>query len=197
MWARTLHPRTKPGLLELEVTAGAGNERNRPIRRAYPIPSANSVRISLLSGQLPPPSGSRKDLTTHLHVVPNTSARPHGVLLNYLGTFFTYDVTPDRRCLALSLGRAVEIGLAYDEVEIKLRPTVSLSWCLGFAEAVTLGSNIVLSHLRLPQSGGPGTRIYIFQEEGSPVTPPGSGFPLRRLSRLVGLRWRYSKPPRV
>jgi hypothetical protein len=45
------------------------------------------------------------------------------------------------------------------------------------------------------QPGGPGTRIYIPQEQGSPVTPPGTGFPFRRLLRLAGLRWRYSNPP--
>jgi hypothetical protein len=47
---------------------------------------------------------------------------------------------------------------------------------------VTLGSktprthdHILLSHLRLRQHGGPGTRIYILQEQGDPVTPPGTG----------------------
>jgi hypothetical protein len=34
----------------------------------------------------------------------------------------------------------------------------------------------LLSHLRLPQPGGPGSRIYIPQEQGSPVIPPGTGF---------------------
>jgi hypothetical protein len=29
----------------------------------------------------------------------------------------------------------------------------------------------------------------------APVIPPGTGFPFRRLLRLVGLRWRYSNPP--
>jgi hypothetical protein len=42
---------------------------------------------------------------------------------------------------------------------------------------------------RLPQSGGPGSRIYIPQ-----VTPPVAGLPFRRLVRLAGLRWRYSIP---
>jgi hypothetical protein len=52
-----------------------------------------------------------------------------------------------------------------------------------------------LSDSRLPQPGGPGPRIYIPQEEGGPVIPPGIGFPFRRLLRLAGLRWRYSYPP--
>jgi hypothetical protein len=64
---------------------------------------------------------------------------------------------------------------------------------LGLARAVTLGSksrrthdHILLSHLRLPQPGGPGSRIYIPQEQGGPVIPTGTGFPLRRLLRLAG-----------
>jgi hypothetical protein len=55
---------------------------------------------------------------------------------------------------------------------------------LGLARAVTPGSkslrthdHILLSHLRLPQPGGPGPRIYIPQEQGGPVIPPGTGFP--------------------
>jgi hypothetical protein len=38
-------------------------------------------------------------------------------------------------------------------------------------------------------------RIYIPQEQGGPVIPPGTGFPFRRLLRFVGQCWRYSKPP--
>jgi hypothetical protein len=36
---------------------------------------------------------------------------------------------------------------------------------------------IFYSHLRLPQPGGPGPRIYIPQEEGGSVILPGTGFP--------------------
>jgi hypothetical protein len=73
---------------------------------------------------------------------------------------------------------------------------------LGLARAVTLGSksrrthgHILLSHLRLHQPGGTGSRIYIPQEQGGPVIPPGTGFPFCRLLRLGGLRWRYSNLP--
>jgi hypothetical protein len=38
---------------------------------------------------------------------------------------------------------------------------------------------------RLPQPGGPSPRIYIPQEQGGPVIPPGTGFPFRRLLRLA------------
>jgi hypothetical protein len=48
---------------------------------------------------------------------------------------------------------------------------------------------------RLPQTGGPGPRIYIPQEQGGTVIPPGIVFPFRHLLRLAGLRWRYSNPP--
>jgi hypothetical protein len=55
---------------------------------------------------------------------------------------------------------------------------------LGLARAVTLGTksrrtndHILLSHLRLPQPEGPDPRIYIPQEQGGPVIPPGTGFP--------------------
>jgi hypothetical protein len=44
----------------------------------------------------------------------------------------------------------------------------------------------LLSHLRLLQPGGPGSRIYIPQEQGGPVIPPVSGFPFCRLLRLAG-----------
>jgi hypothetical protein len=52
-----------------------------------------------------------------------------------------------------------------------------------------------LSDLRLPQRGGPGPRICIPQEQGSPVIPAGTGFPFRRLLRLAGLRCKYLAPP--
>jgi hypothetical protein len=54
---------------------------------------------------------------------------------------------------------------------------------------------ILLSHTRLPQPGGPGPCIYIPQEQGGPVIPPGTGLPSCHLLWLSGLRWRYSNPP--
>jgi hypothetical protein len=73
---------------------------------------------------------------------------------------------------------------------------------LGLARAVTLGSksrrthgHILLSHLRLAQPGGPGPRIYILQEQGGPVLPPGTWFPFCRPLRLAGIRWKYSNLP--
>jgi hypothetical protein len=46
-----------------------------------------------------------------------------------------------------------------------------------------------VSDSRHPQSGRPGTHIYIPQEQDGPVTPRDTGFPFRRLLRLAGLRW--------
>jgi hypothetical protein len=64
---------------------------------------------------------------------------------------------------------------------------------LGPTRAATLGSkslrthgHILLSHLRLPQPGGPGSRIYIPKEQGGPDISPGSAFPFFRLLRLAG-----------
>jgi hypothetical protein len=51
---------------------------------------------------------------------------------------------------------------------------------------------IFYSHLRLPQPAGPDPSIYIPQEQGGPVTPPGTGFHFRRILLLAGLRCRYS-----
>jgi hypothetical protein len=68
---------------------------------------------------------------------------------------------------------------------------------LGLARANTAvqvpqnSDHILLSRLRLPQPGEPGPRIYIPQEQGVPVTPPGTGFHFRHLLRLARmLRWR-------
>jgi hypothetical protein len=55
--------------------------------------------------------------------------------------------------------------------------------------------HFTVSDSRLPQSGGPGSRIYVPQEQGGPVIAPSTGFPFRRLLRLATLRWRYSNPP--
>jgi hypothetical protein len=64
-----------------------------------------------------------------------------------------------------------------------------------WSESRRTRNRTLLSHLRLPQPGGPGSCIYIPQEQGGPVIPPGTGFLLLRLLRLAGLRWRYSNPP--
>jgi hypothetical protein len=109
------------------------------------------------------------------------------------------------------------------EVEVILRPTVSRPVCLGVRlpsgtcdkffflleisfrqlrvcfwplpeQSRRTHDHILLSHLRLPKPGGPGSRIYIPQEQGVPVIPPDTGFPFCRLLRLAEQRWRYSNP---
>jgi hypothetical protein len=47
----------------------------------------------------------------------------------------------------------------------------------------------------LHQLGVSCPHIYIPQEQVDPVITPGVGFPLRRLLRLAGIRWRYWNPP--
>jgi hypothetical protein len=86
---------------------------------------------------------------------------------------------------------------------LKRRWVCRLQSLLVFASAVILGSKSrathdhnLLSQIRdSPNLGGSGPRIYIPQEQGGPVIPPGTEFPFRCLLRLAGLRWRYSNPP--
>jgi hypothetical protein len=49
--------------------------------------------------------------------------------------------------------------------------------------------HVLLSQIRdSAKPGGLGPRIYIPQEQGGPVIPPGTGFPFNRLLQLAGLR---------
>jgi hypothetical protein len=59
----------------------------------------------------------------------------------------------------------------------------AITYCL---ESRRTHNHILLSHLRLPQPGGPFPCIYIPQEQGGPVIPLGIGFTFRRLLRLAG-----------
>jgi hypothetical protein len=78
-----------------------------------------------------------------------------------------------------------------------------LQLLMVLASAVILRSRVprywwpyfTVSDSRLSLPGGPGPYIYIPQEQGGPVIPPGTRFPFLRLLRLAGLRWRYSTPP--
>jgi hypothetical protein len=54
-----------------------------------------------------------------------------------------------------------------------------------WSESLRTGNHTLLSHLRLLQPGGPGSHIYIPQEQSGPVIPPGTGFPLPRLLWLA------------
>jgi hypothetical protein len=78
-----------------------------------------------------------------------------------------------------------------------------LQLLLVLASAVILGSESRGTRNRILQSqirDSPNLEceVPVFispQEESGPVIPPGSRFPLRRLLRLAGSRWRYSCPP--
>jgi hypothetical protein len=83
-------------------------------------------------------------------------------------------------------------------------PGLSFTVCVGPCSTGIIRSKshrthvqILLSDSRLPQPGGAGPSIYIPQEQGGPVIPPSIWFPFRRLLRLTGLQWMYSRlPPR-
>jgi hypothetical protein len=57
-------------------------------------------------------------------------------------------------------------------------------------ESLRARNHTLLSHLRLPQPGRPGSRIYITQKQGGPVLPPD-------ILRLSGLRWKYYNSPSI
>jgi hypothetical protein len=63
-----------------------------------------------------------------------------------------------------------------------LQFTVQWQW----SESRRNRNHTLLSYLWLPQPGGPGSRIYIPQEQGGPVIPPGTVFPSRHILRLSG-----------
>jgi hypothetical protein len=54
-----------------------------------------------------------------------------------------------------------------------------------WSESLRTRNHNLLSRLRLPQPRAPVSRIYIPQEQGGPIVPPGTGFPLRRLLRFA------------
>jgi hypothetical protein len=101
---------------------------------------------------------------------------------------------PSARFLLLDCPRFVDVGIPLWQEDGSVvysycwtSPAVSL-------EYKPLGTCDV--YQRLSQPGGPGSRIYIPQEQGGPVKPPGpyTGFPFRPRMRLAGLRCRYSNP---
>jgi hypothetical protein len=64
-----------------------------------------------------------------------------------------------------------------------------------WSESLRTHNHALLSHLRLPRPEGPGSHIYIPQEQGGPVITLGTGFSLSHLLWLAGLQCRYSNPP--
>jgi hypothetical protein len=100
-----------------------------------------------------------------------------------------YEESRVRVILRLAVYRqSVHLGILADE-------RFGLSFTIAAGPRRDTWPHFTVSDSRLPQPGGPGPRIYIPQEQGSPVIPPGTGFPFHRLLRLSGLRWRYSTTP--
>jgi hypothetical protein len=56
-----------------------------------------------------------------------------------------------------------------------------------WSESRRTRNHTLLSHLRLPQPGGPGSRIYIPQEQGDPVMPP--------VTEFCSFSWSRNSPP--
>jgi hypothetical protein len=101
--------------------------------------------------------------------------------------FFTVRLFPVFWCGALSLTR---------------ERVYRLQLLLVLARAVIFGSesrrtpdHILLPLIRDYPNLEDQVRIYIPQEQNSPVIHPDTGFPFRRLLRVSRLRWRYSNPP--
>jgi hypothetical protein len=69
--------------------------------------------------------------------------------------------------------------------------SVLCSAATHWLESCKTHDHVLQSRLRLPQPEGPGSHIYIPQEQGGPVTPSGTGFPLCRFLYLAVLWWRY------
>jgi hypothetical protein len=49
-----------------------------------------------------------------------------------------------------------------------------------WSQSLRTRNHTLLSHLRLPQPGRPGSRIYIPQEQGGPVIHPGAGLEIKK-----------------
>jgi hypothetical protein len=120
---------------------------------------------------------------------------------------FRFRLFCDQQSVCLGVGSPYGVHDQISITVIHLRssccglPSLTRGWVCNLLVqfAVTLQSkshitqdHILLSHLRLQKPGGPGPCIYIPQEQGGPVIPPGTGFPFCHLLRLTGLWWRYS-----
>jgi hypothetical protein len=73
-------------------------------------------------------------------------------------------------CCCLKFAVLFQWGALSDE-DGSVICSVTTQW----PESLRTRNHTLLSHLRFPQAGGAGSRIYISQEQGGPVTPPGTG----------------------
>jgi hypothetical protein len=100
-------------------------------------------------------------------------------------SYFTTDAESD----SMSSCRA-HSGTSCRKVAVrKLRSAVCIA-ITEWSKSRRTRNHTLVSHLRLPQPGGPDSRIYIPQKQGGPVLPQDSRFRLRCLLQLAGLRWR-------
>jgi hypothetical protein len=86
------------------------------------------------------------------------------------------------RSFSRSVSQSVSLGIEHsygtcDQILLRVGMFLSeiYSVVTQWSELRRTCNHSLLSHLRLSQPGGPGSRIYIPQEQGGPVIPPGSG----------------------
>jgi hypothetical protein len=78
-------------------------------------------------------------------------------------------------------------ALSEERMDLQFTRTIASRPCQSSRSRVPQNSDhILLSHLTLPQPGGPGSRIYIPQEQGGPVISPDTGLPFRCHSQGCG-----------
>jgi hypothetical protein len=85
-----------------------------------------------------------------------------------------WDLRPDItscRNVAVWICGLVSVGRPFWREDGSAICSVIIQW----SESLRTWNHTLLSHLRLPQPGGPGSRIYIPQEQGGPVIPPALG----------------------
>jgi hypothetical protein len=88
-----------------------------------------------------------------------------------LVTRYSYYLLYEGFCLKVAV---LSLSGALSDEKTDLQFAVqSLKW----SESRGAPNDTLLSHLRLPQPGGPRSRIYIPQEQGGPVIYPGTEFP--------------------
>jgi hypothetical protein len=90
------------------------------------------------------------------------------------------DITSCRNVAVWNL-RSVSVGRPLWRKDGSAICSVITQW----SESHRTRNHSLLSHLRLPKPGGPGPRIYIPHEQGGPVIPPGTGFPLDQIWPLL------------
>jgi hypothetical protein len=95
--------------------------------------------------------------------------------------------TTDSQSVSMCWYRAPLWDLRPDIISCRNVAVWNLRSCIYDTPSLTLRTrnHTLLSHWDSPQPGGPGSRIYIPEEQGGPVIPPGTGFTsIENMARL-------------